>query len=245
MLELNKAENVLFENNGKSIYKQITKPLKFEKDDHKFEVFREYTDCLYAAYGTKWNGNAAAYNGSLYVVQDDKIRRLSPVECERLMGFPDDYTNIKGASYTKRYQAIGNSWAVPVVEWIGERLENINTEKSIIQENNFIIENYTNRLSDGTYIGFDNDISDYTNINCTEIPDNIIESNMKDIISIDAPQNIYISPVGCTGILRRKDERNINMNERLENVMKNISSQMSFEEIERISRRQKRAINNV
>ena len=48
---------------------------------------------------------------------------------------------------------------------------------------------------------------------------------MKDIISIDAPQNIYISPVGCTGILRRKDERNINMNERLENVMKNISSQ--------------------
>ena len=68
---------------------------------------------------------------------------------------------------------------------------------------------------------------------------------MKDIISIDAPQNIYISPVGCTGILRRKDEKNINMNERLENVMKNISSQMSFEEIERISRRQKRAINNV
>lgn len=238
-------ENVLFENNGKSIYKQITKPLKFEKYDHKFEVFREYTDCLYAAYGTKWNGNAAAYNGSLYVVQDDKIRRLSPVECERLMGFPDNYTNIEGASYTKRYQAIGNSWAVPVVEWIGNRLENVNTEKSIIQENNFIIENYTNRLCDGTYIGFDNDISDYTNINCTEIPDNIVESNMKDIISIDAPQNIYISPVGCTGILRRKDERNINMNERLENVMKNISSQMSFEEIEKISRRQKRATNNV
>ena len=77
-------ENVLFENNGKSIYKQITKPLKFEKDDHKFEVFREYTDCLYAAYGTKWNGNAAAYNGSLYVVQDDKIRRLSPVECDHI-----------------------------------------------------------------------------------------------------------------------------------------------------------------
>ena len=34
------------------------------------------------------------------------------------MGLPDNYTKIKGASLTKRYQAIGNSWAVPVVKWI-------------------------------------------------------------------------------------------------------------------------------
>ena len=189
-------------------------------------------------------GNAAAYNGSLYVVQDDKIRRLSPIECERLMGFPDDYTKIEGASYTKRYQAIGNSWAVPVVKWIGERLENVNTEKSIIPENNFIIENYTNRFNDGLYIGLNSDISVYTDIICSEIPTNIVESNMKDIISTDAPDNIYISPVGCTGILRRKNERKISMNERLETVMKNISVQMSFDEIEKISRRQKRANNS-
>ena len=93
-----------------------------KKKDILFEVFREYSDCLYSAYGTKWNGNAAAYNGSLFVVQDEKIRRLSPLECERLMGFPDEYTNIKGAKRTNRYQAIGNSWAVPVVQWIGKRL---------------------------------------------------------------------------------------------------------------------------
>ena len=67
---------------------------------------------------------------------------------------------------------------------------------------------------------------------------------MKDIISTDAPDNIYISPVGCTGILRRKNERKISMNERLETVMKNISVQMSFDEIEKISRRQKRANNS-
>ena len=48
-------ENVLFENGERNVYEQITKPLKFEKDNHCFEVFREYTDCLYAAYGTKWN----------------------------------------------------------------------------------------------------------------------------------------------------------------------------------------------
>ena len=89
--------------------------LAFKKNDHDFEVFREYTDCLYSAYGTKWNGNAAAYNGSLFVVQDKRLRRLSPLECERLMGFPDNYTFLEGASRTQRYQAIGNSWAVPLI----------------------------------------------------------------------------------------------------------------------------------
>ncbi len=239
-------ENVLFEKSLKNkVYHKMTKPLKFEKDEHKFEVFREYTDCLYAAYGTKWNGNAAAYNGSLYVVQDSKIRRLSPIECERLMGFPDDYTNINGASFTKRYQAIGNSWAVPVIKWIGERLEKVDTNKSIFQNGNRILEDCTNKYKDGEFICLDNQIDDGLNINWSEIPDNIQESNLENIISTDAPQNIYISPVGCNGILRRKNEKNVNMNQRLEIVMKNISAQMSFEEIEKISRRQKRATSNL
>ena len=41
------------------------------------------------------------------------IRRLTPVECERLQGFPDNYTNIPGASDTARYKALGNSIALP------------------------------------------------------------------------------------------------------------------------------------
>lgn len=94
----------------------------FEKEGHRFEIFREYTDCLYAAYGTKWNGNAAANNGSLFVVQDGRIRRLSPLECERLMGFDDNYTALKKSKRTERYTAIGNAWAVPVIRWIGERI---------------------------------------------------------------------------------------------------------------------------
>ncbi len=58
------------------------------------------------------------------------VRRLLPVECERLQGFPDFYTQIpwrkKPASDCPdgpRYKALGNSWAVPVVRWIGERIE--------------------------------------------------------------------------------------------------------------------------
>lgn len=51
------------------------------------------------------------------------VRRLTPRECERLQGFPDDYTNIPGASDSARYKALGNSMAVPVMRWIGERIQ--------------------------------------------------------------------------------------------------------------------------
>jgi DNA (cytosine-5)-methyltransferase 1 len=56
-----------------------------------------------------------------------QVRRLTPVECERLQGFPDGYTNIpwRGKSESPdgpRYKALGNSWAVPVVRWIGRRI---------------------------------------------------------------------------------------------------------------------------
>ena len=59
-----------------------------------------------------------------------KIRRLTPVECERLQGFPDNWTQIEWRGRpadqcpdAPRYKAIGNSMAVPVMRWIGERIE--------------------------------------------------------------------------------------------------------------------------
>ena len=58
------------------------------------------------------------------------VRRLTPMECERLQGFPDDWTRIKWKGKPEeecpdgpRYKAIGNSMAVPVMLWIGERIE--------------------------------------------------------------------------------------------------------------------------
>jgi DNA (cytosine-5)-methyltransferase 1 len=54
------------------------------------------------------------------------IRRLTPVECERLQGFPDNYTNIKeNCPDGSRYKAMGNSMAVPVMRWIGERINRL------------------------------------------------------------------------------------------------------------------------
>lgn len=57
------------------------------------------------------------------------VRRLTPRECERLQGFPDDYTLVphrgKPMADGPRYKALGNSMAVPVMRWIGERIDKV------------------------------------------------------------------------------------------------------------------------
>ena len=59
------------------------------------------------------------------VVQQMRVRRLTPMECERLQGFPDNYTNTPTSSDTVRYKALGNSMAVPVMKWIGQRINEL------------------------------------------------------------------------------------------------------------------------
>jgi DNA (cytosine-5)-methyltransferase 1 len=62
-----------------------------------------------------------------YTVQNMRVRRLTPRECERLQGFPDDYTLIPGASDSARYKACGNSMAVPVMRRLGHRIEAVDS----------------------------------------------------------------------------------------------------------------------
>jgi DNA (cytosine-5)-methyltransferase 1 len=62
--------------------------------------------------------------GGIGIMQNMAVRRLTPIECERLQGFPDDYTNIKEKCPDgPRYKAMGNSMAVPVMRWIGKRIQ--------------------------------------------------------------------------------------------------------------------------
>ena len=76
------------------------------------------------------SGGALSGGSETIVVQDGcTARKLTPIECERLQGFPDNYTLIpfRGRSAencpdSHRYKAIGNSMAVPVMRWIGKRL---------------------------------------------------------------------------------------------------------------------------
>ena len=80
----------------------------------------------------------AASGGSSrsYVAHPLAVRRLTPLECERLMGFPENYTRIpyrnKPADQCPdglRYKALGNSWAVNVAEWIGQRIAMVEDKK--------------------------------------------------------------------------------------------------------------------
>lgn len=87
------------------------------------------------------NGMGAIKDGTCYtltatyrhaVVRGAVVRRLTPRECERLQGMPDDHTRIPWRGKPaddcpdgQRYKAIGNSMAVPVMRWIGERMRQV------------------------------------------------------------------------------------------------------------------------
>jgi DNA (cytosine-5)-methyltransferase 1 len=80
----------------------------------------QYAPTVTASFGL---GNAIGPK----VLEDNGFRKLTPLEGERLMGFRDGYTAIPGAKDTERYAAIGNSMAIPVMRWIGERIEKVET----------------------------------------------------------------------------------------------------------------------
>ena len=73
--------------------------------------------------------NVAEITPSVASSKNMQVRRLTVKECERLQGFPDDYTAItykkKPASDGPRYKALGNSMAVPVMAWIGKRIQTL------------------------------------------------------------------------------------------------------------------------
>lgn len=238
-------EKVLFEvGEPLNSLKEGDDSLSFEKNGHAIEVFRNYTDCLYSAYGTKWNGNAAAYNGSLFVLQNKRLRRFTPLECERLMGFPDNYTNISGCSPTTRYQGVGNSWAVPVIRWIGTRIKNRTNSFNENGEFQKILQNKLVKISEVCDLfdltGFNLTLNNKASLNCTEKPLKIKNGNLFDVIEVEADEKFYITPVGCNGILRRREERKLTMNKRLKEVLQEISGTWSSEKIEIISRKQSR-----
>lgn len=93
---------------------------------HRIDVVREYENTsptLTARMGTGGN--------NVPCLLERSVRKLMPIECERLQGFPDDWTRISHKGKSKefcpdgpRYKAVGNSWAVPVIRWIGERIKN-------------------------------------------------------------------------------------------------------------------------
>ena len=89
-------------------------------------------DVAYALTAPKDGGRAQERNILTPAMQ---VRRLTPRECERLQGFPDDYSLVtirnKPAADGPRYKALGNSMAVPCMAWIGERIQEMNATQHV------------------------------------------------------------------------------------------------------------------
>ena len=84
----------------------------------------------YSCDGTASALKARDWKDATDLVAGNRVRRLTPKECERLQGFPDGFTNVpfknkSEAPDTQRYKALGNSMAVPVMRWIGERINQV------------------------------------------------------------------------------------------------------------------------
>jgi DNA (cytosine-5)-methyltransferase 1 len=109
-----------------------------EKDDPSFTLTKGHHHAVAFGIGEKPDiahclrsgaSKADKHESTTYIKQSIQIRRLMPIECERLQGFPDNYTNITTASDSARYKALGNSMAVPVMKWIGQRINFVDSIK--------------------------------------------------------------------------------------------------------------------
>lgn len=66
--------------------------------------------------------------GPMAVVQDGRARYITPLEAERVQGFPDGWTNVDGLRAKTRHRMLANACSVPVVEWIGRRILELDRE---------------------------------------------------------------------------------------------------------------------
>ena len=83
--------------------------------------------CLMANCATKqWLGNQEAFSGDYHIIRNKTVRRLTPLECERLQGLPDGYTNVemdgKPPKDSARYKALGNGMAQPCPDFVIRRI---------------------------------------------------------------------------------------------------------------------------
>lgn len=131
-----------FARNGRGAPSKLAPPLKAQsgvtgKGDASpllcYEHHPQDSRVRQAAVAPQLNAKAGTGGGNLPLVGNRfVVRRLTPRECERLQGFPDDYTLIswrgKAAADCPdgpRYKSLGNSMAVPVMRWLGERLQRV------------------------------------------------------------------------------------------------------------------------
>jgi DNA (cytosine-5)-methyltransferase 1 len=121
------AAQVLFDREVPQWF-DIKKPTTHKQSDSKIvascfaDVYNFRIGSIASTYGAN-SGQGTNTAGPKIIDRDGRIRRVTPIEAERLMGFPDDYTLIPGKCLeTWRYKALGNSMVIPVMSWLGQRI---------------------------------------------------------------------------------------------------------------------------
>ena len=126
----------LLKRKGSHHYKEHTGCLRAEPGDNQMAVAVDvYNQTIHPITSQTMRAGASSIEhtgGTINPLVKMAVRRLTPTECERLQGFPDGHTLIpwkkkpvEGCPDGPRYKALGNSMAVPVMRWIGERIQAI------------------------------------------------------------------------------------------------------------------------
>lgn len=225
-----KALNVMFDKQG--AFKPQNERLDFiteESKPNEYPKVPKVAYCLAASSGrhtgTDWSRT--------YVVCQDGVRRLSPVESERLQGFPDNWTSpTDEAIYdeninTLRYTAIGNAVSVPVVEWVAEKVYDNLKEDNKIGSIDSLISDYCDFSKShwNDKILSEIDFSDTANefkwqrggivwkdrfieCNAYPTPSKGKKTSLLKLIEKDQDNPVYfLSPNAAEGILRRVDSQ--------------------------------------
>ncbi|WP_418381860.1 DNA cytosine methyltransferase [Adlercreutzia sp.] len=189
--------------------------------------------------GTDWSRT--------YVTCKDGARRLTPIECERLQGFPDDWTKVEGDTEdadSHRYAAIGNAVSVPVINWIASRIkEQLASDDSVSfyialpeyepfdkatwvdlpdmgKEHGRLTWGKSGLMWNGQYL-----IAEHR-----ELPCEPISTNLYEIVEKGATKpRYYLTPNAAEGILRRVDSNNRRLFEPLREGLELLSGRSSKE----------------
>lgn len=192
MFELDKISNYSLNIETHNYYKSLNgffdDKRVVEKSLDKFEVFQPYTTTLLTNYG-QMISYFSTFDGYQILAQNDRIRRFSNIEAERLMGFPDDWTNVPNISEIERFHTCGNSWVCNVIKFISKRIGAVNGGTDADNHVDFtdILKPDLEDKDLKVWI-FKNDHPTLSNdflLNTSMVPNTLVKSSLFDIIDYD------------------------------------------------------------
>ena len=242
-----KALGVMFDRQGAA--KPENERIDFITEESKSDEYPKVPRVAYCLAASSGRHTGTDWSRT-YVVHEDGVRRLSPVESERLQGFPDNWTSpstdtiIDENINTLRYTAIGNAVSVPVVEWIANKVKkqlddkeyNPSTDEVLSSYSDFKIRMWSDlSLTDIDFSDTNKDYKwlrggiawagRYIECNVYPTPSTIIKSSLLELIEKNQTNAIYfLSSNAAEGILRRVDSQNRSLFIPLRTALEKLSS---------------------